>query len=654
MNKTRHSVLASASLLLSGLLAGGCNFLDVVPNDTATLDHVFANRSVTEKFLRTCYSFLPDPLNPATYPAYFTSTDEFTTSDARTKATAAGRIAQGLQNTNDPYQNYWSGRQGGKALYQGIRNCNIFLENIHTPQDIEEEERLRWIGEVTFLKAYYHFFLLQLYGPIVLVRNNLPLSSTPDEVKVWREPVDECVDYIVELLDEAIPNLPLVLPDPAGEQGRITAAIAMGIKAKVLAWGASPLFNGNPDYADWTDKRGKALIPQTYDPAKWERAAAAAKAAIDTCHAAGLQLYTFNKLAGGPQCFRMNDTTVQLMTIRKAITEDIERNTGVIWASQEASGTTKPGNSTGWLNHMIRQLFPFLYVEDLDAYMATLFASWHMTELFYSNHGVPIDEDKTWNYADRLGTRRITPGDKHESYLKTGETTVNLHFNREPRFYADLGIDRGFYELATTTKDGGATFSPFIKMRMDEVRTIRNLSYWVKKLVPFEASGSQGLHNRQYSHHDYRFPLLRLADLYLLYAEALNEVKAKPDAEVYEWIDRVRHQAGVPGVVEAWQQYASNPDKPSTRTGMRDIIRRERLIELAFEGQRFWDIRRWKIADRYWGLQPVEWNYSQDLLETYKVENFGKKREVTFRDYLWPIRDEDLRINTNLVQTWGW
>ena len=61
---------------LAGLLTG-CNFLDVVPNDTATLEHVFSNRSVAEKFLRTCYSHLPDPTNPNYYPAYYTSRDEF-------------------------------------------------------------------------------------------------------------------------------------------------------------------------------------------------------------------------------------------------------------------------------------------------------------------------------------------------------------------------------------------------------------------------------------------------------------------------------------------------------------------------------------------------------------------------------------------------
>ena len=114
------------------LLVGSCSeFLDVVPNDTATLDHAFSNRSVAEKFLRTCYSHLPDPTNPITHPVWFTSREELDIGyESRARETSSGRIAQGLQNTNSPYLNYWSGQNGGTPMYVGIRDCNIFLENL--------------------------------------------------------------------------------------------------------------------------------------------------------------------------------------------------------------------------------------------------------------------------------------------------------------------------------------------------------------------------------------------------------------------------------------------------------------------------------------------------------------------------------------------
>lgn len=647
-----------AACFLVGIMS--CSkFLDVVPNDTPTLDHAFSNRSVMEKFMRTCYSGLPDPTDPFYYPTYYTSKDEFDyRADTRAANSNAGLIARGLQNANTPYQDYWSGRNGGKALYIAIRDCNIFLDNAHIPRDIDESDRARWKAEVKFLKAYYHFFLMNLYGPIVLVKKNLPVSASPEEAKVYREPVDECVDYIVELLDEAIPDLPLVLPDPDREQGRISQVIALGIKAKVLALGASPLFNGNTDYAGWVDNRGKQLVSQTYDPKKWERAATAIKEAIDAAHSAGYRLYQFNKFAGGAQTFAMNDTLVQEMTIRLAVTEELDKNPGVIWATQEQFADGK-GNATalgyGALGNMLRQQFPFMYATDQPNATNYHSASWHMGELFYSNNGVPINEDKNFDYANRYNPRRATPADNSESYIATGEITASMNFDREPRFYADLGFDRGYFELSTTTDNGGKSFGPFLRHRPNEIGGYSGAgSYLAKKIIAFESSSSQGKTNTGYSAHDYRFPLLRLSDLYLLYSEALNEVKPAPDGEVYTWIDSVRAKAGLNGVVESWENASIHPNAPKNKIEMRNIIRKERLIELAFEGQRFWDIRRWKIADQFWSLPPTEWGISTDAELFYVPHVYGPARQVTFKDYLYPINNYDLRINPNLVQTYGW
>src|SRR3546814_15685696 len=86
---------------------------------------------------------------------------------------------------------------------------------------------------------------------------------------------------------------------------------------------------------------------------------------------------------------------------------------------------------------------------------------------------------------------------------------------------------------------------------------------------------------------------MRLPGLYLLYAEALNELNG-PSETVYQYIDMVRARAGLKGVVESWKEYANNPDKPGSKEGLREIIHRERRIELSFEGQAGWDLRRWK------------------------------------------------------------
>lgn len=636
-------------------LWSSCDYLDVVPNDTATLDHAFSNRAVTARFLATCYSHIPDITNPFYYPAWFNSRDEMDyVEEYRVGNTVAGLISQGLQNADGPYQDYWSGRRGGKAMYTAIRECNIFLNNVHIPRDIQEEERTRWIAEVKFLKAYYHFFLMQLYGPIVIADKEIPISSSPEALQVYREPFDECVDYVLKLLDEAIPDLPLVLPDPASEQGRITKLIALSVKAKVLTLAASPLFNGNSDYKNWKDNRGKYLISSEYNLSKWEKAARAIKEAIDACHEGGLRLYTFNRYSGGPKTYNMNDSLVQLMTIRKAVTEDLENNTGVIWASQENFELNKGGSSYYILGDMLRSVFPPIHQFDASEGLYYYFASWHMAELFYTNNGVPIDEDKYYDYAGRFSIQRVTPGDNHQFYIPTGETTVKLHLNREARFYADLGFDRGFFEIATTTENGGASFSPFLTLRLGEKSDRVASGYVPKKIIAFNTSATQGDVHKHYTPYHYRFPLIRLADLYLLYSEALNEMKEQPDSEVYFWIDQIRNNAGLKGVLESWQNFSNKPERPTTKNGMRSIIQKERLIELAFEGQRFWDVRRWKLIDKYWTLTPTRWTSKKNPEEYYIPERYTFARKVTYRDYLYPIATIDLRINSNLVQTYGW
>src|SRR5690606_37515364 len=116
----------------------------------------------------------------------------------------------------------WEGSNGGKPLYEGIRDCNIFLDNIGIVPDMDQAEKDIWIAEVKVLKAYYHFYLFRLYGPIPLIRENLPISAGVEEVQIKRRPSDECIDYIVALLDEAAPNLPVRIINEVAELGRVT------------------------------------------------------------------------------------------------------------------------------------------------------------------------------------------------------------------------------------------------------------------------------------------------------------------------------------------------------------------------------------------------------------------------------------------------
>ena len=134
--------------------------------------------------------------------------------------------------------------------------------------DMMEEEKRQWASEVKFLKAYYHFYLLRLYGPIPIIENNLSISASSKEVRVYRRPVDEVFDYIIQLIDESLSNLPETVKDEHTELGRIIFPIALSVRAKILVYAASPLFNGNKDYQGFKDQEGRDFFNAEYKSEK--------------------------------------------------------------------------------------------------------------------------------------------------------------------------------------------------------------------------------------------------------------------------------------------------------------------------------------------------------------------------------------------------
>jgi hypothetical protein len=139
-----------------------------------------------------------------------------------------------------------------------------------------------------------------------------------------------------------------------------------------------------------------------------------------------------------------------------------------------------------------------------------------------------------------------------------------------------------------------------------------------------------------------------------MYAEALNEVSG-PGDEIFTYLDRIRARAGLKGIKESWTNWSSRPDKPNTKDGLREIIRRERAIELAFEGKRFWDLRRWKQINEF-NNQPMGWSVQGETREDFYKPVIVARVPVEFsiKDYLWPIRESSLVTNRNLIQNYGW
>jgi len=150
---------------------------------------------------------------------------------------------------------------------------------------------------------------------------------------------------------------------------------------------------------------------------------------------------------------------------------------------------------------------------------------------------------------------------------------------------------------------------------------------------------------------------MRLSDLYLLYAEAINEAEGPDGAnsgEMFEYINRVRARAGLEGVKESWSAWARNANAYEDKTRMRQIIQQERMIELMLEGHRFWDVRRWKTAYNWYSTPIDSWSVLETPPSLYYMRREVYNQKFGIRDYFWPIGSDDLNNNPNLVQNIGW
>lgn len=623
------------------------SFLDVVPDNIATIDQAFQLRNEAEKYLFTCYSYLPKN-GDAVYNIGMLAGDEawIPGQDAAINSYAFD-IARGLQRVSNPYMDAWEGRyqaagppygaiDGLYPLWDGIRHCNIFLENIQNEDqvpDLSQAERLRWIAEAKFLKAYYHYYLMRMYGPIPIIKEVIPIDASEEELQVSRQPIDESVDYLVQLLDEAAVNLPPRIVDTQDELGRVTRPAALGIKARLLVMAASPLFNGNSDMTGFVNAEGTPFFDTSYDETKWQRAADAAREAIESAEANGHAIFYKEDIP-----FEISETTKTKLDIRQAVTE--RWNEEVIWAN------------TGSRTYELQRLVMPPLTNEVAHWQArkVLSPTLESARNFYTKNGVPIEEDKTLSFDDITDLKEAGPEDRLN--IQEGYRTSILNFNREPRFYADLGFDGSIFYLNSSGSDETrwhieAKYKDYAGS--SDAFDFNVTGYYVKKLVNWEQTFTGGTLYKEYA-----WPELRLADLYLLYAEALNEVQG-PTGEVLQYVDAIRERAGLEGVAESWQNYSVSPNKYTTKEGMRDIIHRERSIEMAFEGINYWDTRRWKEAVQDFNEPIKGWNVFGDTEESYyQIVTLFQQRFVAPRDYFWPISEMTLIQNPNLVQNPGW
>jgi hypothetical protein len=617
-----------------------CNdYLDIVPDRTQEVSLLFEREEAAYTALATCYSYLPQ--NDGLYASYALASDEITTPFA--KEPNALKLMKGDQDADDPLMGFWSGYgasgRGQGSLWDGIRSCNLLIDNIDQVIDMEQEEKNSWKAEAQLLKAYYHFLLASNYGPIPIVDNNLSIDASDEELRVHRKSVDEVFAYIMQTIDNAITDLPQRVSSK-NDLGRMDKVIAHAIKSKVAVYAASPLFNGNSAfYIDFVNHDGTPFFNPNYDVTKWELAANVSREALDFTTGQGVSMYNFTD---NPPTFdesNINSEFYQtLYDLKFSITDK--------WNSELLWGDSNPVNS--WWRIQAGALVKDPTASSVEASWQWISPTLRMAELFYSRNGLPIDEDLSYNYNGRYDIATV-PGDR-KNYALPGLKTAYLHLDREPRFYSSIGFDTGQYrawgQLWTLRMRKGQTHG-----RIAQTSDYLISGYALKKLVHPDSEGDG--YDKLVR---YPWPNARLAELYLNYAEAMNEAYG-PSKEVYDAVNTVRRRAGIPELETAWgnASIAKTPNKHTTKEGLREIIQHERMIELAFEGHRYNDIRRWKLAETYFNTAVYGWSVDETTeVGFYQVKQVGERSFLSPRDYLQPIKTSELTTNPNLIQNPGW
>ena len=625
-------------ILLCVLVCFSCNYLDIVPDGNPTEEDAFKNPQLTERYLYSCYAYIPNPRHATASLDFLTGDDVVTPWEHET----FGKFAQGNYTPSNPYINYWH------DLFKGIRQCYLLKENLGSVPGLSDELKAAYDAEADFLIAFYHFYLLRTYGPSILVKE-LPEVSSADspETMLGRNTYDECVTWVAEQLKNVAGRLPM--RRTGLDYGRATGVAAMAIRARLLLYAASPQFNGGEKfkslYSDFKNPDGTQLISTTYDPNKWVTAAQACKEAIDWARApeANYDLYAadVNTLPNYPEPTDLTQRSLRFTFVDKDNTPE------VIWAfcTKESSNSDLQGKT-----------IPRLSTTAYGGLAPTL----RQIERFYTKNGLPLDVDPTYDYVNRYDVAMFPV---EENDINGEGESLKLNMNREPRFYAWIAFHNGYYEVSGEDDRKEFSYAPIWKRGKDKK---------YKQLVQFMKTQNMGITNdnkygtktgylnKKGAHPgtsaskstgfkviQYPWPMVRLAELYLNYAEACVECNDLPEAKKY--LNYVRERAGIPKVEVSWAGIAE-----LTQDKLREIVHQERLIELYLENHNFWDIRRWGIAETL-GEQPKGLSIqATTITEFAKPVSVDVQRRFIPAHYLMPLPISEINKNPNMVQNPGY
>lgn len=596
------------------------SFLDVSNElaDERSLESIFSNPDEVRRFHRYIYTGIPNSMSMIFY-------SEFTKRGGQTNPWAL---------LSDELCNYAAAFPHSRPLtptdterivhrwryYQLIRQANLFLKYA---KEIPLEGDADYIGAIElaelkaqarFFRAYYHYLLFEIYGPIPIV--DFIADPSDPNLDYARNSVDEVVSFIYNELTEVAKEL----YDPdltrVDKLAVPTKGTALAVRARLMMYAASPLFNGgHADALKLTNKDGKRLFPDK-DESKWKAALDAVQEFIDY---ANLGHYELHK-----------EYTNGVLDPHKSIYEvHMKYNKEIIFARTDDLAS----NERQWLDYRNTPRG----VRGGTRTTGGLAVTQELVDAFFMRDGLSIEESPLYTedgmsvYGEDL----------------TGQTdigTYRMYINREPRFYQTVFYNGRRWHIGNEI----VTFN----LGGNSDRT--GLAYVKTGYLLYKRMSRKVYNDGRHPTQEYRPPIVhRLAEFYLLYAEALNEVNPN-DPRIIEYIDKVRERAGIPLLADI------KPEIKGNQAAQREAIIAEMRVELCTEGQRYHDLRRWMLAlDGELGKGKLEGPFYGMDMAAPTIEGFYKRtlvheRVFTRAEYLMPLPQNEMLKSKLLVQNPGY
>ena len=650
MKKLIFNIIAIGTIFMLSSCADYLN-VDKYFYDQLSLDSAFAKKIYVDGWLANAYEGM-------NFMAEFKERYRWGSDDLINPDEKA--MQNGNYSADDPLDNM-DGRGAAGTMYkvyESVRKASTFIENVGRCPELTLTEISDYTAQAHFLRAYAYWSLLRRYGPIPLIpKEGLDVNLSYETLSLPRSKFDDIINFINEDLELAAVNLPV--RRTINNMGHPTKGAALTLRARVLLYAASPLFNGNTDLFNMKDNVGNQLINQTYDEGKWARAAAAAKDVME------LNQYALNII-------KPSATTI--MPPHHPEYSDKEFPNG--WADVDPYASYKSifdGTILGSKNdeliftrtneghNTIRGLVKSCIPRTLNG-GNKIGVSQKMVDAYYMNDGRTIQEGKADGYYQERG---FTTSSTEYPYLPA---KVSLQYaNREPRFYASIAYNGSIWECESANE------SKYRRQQLFYYKNENDGKLGFKEDLPLSGIGFKKFYNPEDALTTGGYvvnktePSMRYAEVLLIYAEALNELTTTHNVVTYNGtsttisrdieemryaLKQIRFRAGLPDFKD--DIYADQGE-------LRTRIKRERQIEFLGENAfRFLDNRRWKDAmvEENMPLMGCNINisYDEDKIQLYYVPTAITSMPKNFEQkmYFFPIPTEELKRNVNMTQNPGW